>query len=85
MQPCYLEPLVIISRNKGGTYSVSELDGSVFDWPIAAFQVIPYFARQKLNIPPLEELINIAQKNRRIHHADPEEDNEAWGKDFENY
>ena len=62
MWPCYLGPLIVISKNNGGTYIVLELDGSVFDQPIAAFQVIPYFARQKLNIPPLEELIDILQK-----------------------
>ena len=62
MQPQYLKPLIVISRNKGGAYIVSELDSSVFDQPMAAFQVIPYSARQKLKIPPLEELINISQK-----------------------
>ena len=62
MWPQYLGPLMVISRNKGGAYIISELDGSVFDWPMAAFQVIPYSARQKLKIPPLEELIDISQK-----------------------
>ena len=29
--------IIIISSNKGGAYIISELAGSVFDWPIAAF------------------------------------------------
>ena len=33
----YLGPLIVISQNKGGAYIVSELNGSVFDRPIAAF------------------------------------------------
>ena len=37
MRVRYLGPLTIISQNKGGAYIISELDGSVFDHPIAAF------------------------------------------------
>ena len=62
IQPQYLGPLIVISRSKGGAYIISELDSSVFDRPVAAFQVIPYSTRQKLKIPPLEELIDISQK-----------------------
>ena len=31
----------------------------MFDRPIAAFHVIPYFTRQLINVPPLDELIDI--------------------------
>ena len=33
----YLGPLVVVSCNKGGAYIICELNGSVFDRPIAAF------------------------------------------------
>ena len=56
----YLSPLIIILQNKGGAYIVSELNRSVFDHPITAFRVIPYFARQHIDIPPLDELIEIS-------------------------
>ena len=56
---------------------------------MAAFQVFPYSARQKLKIPPLEELIDMSQKRlqelKDSKDQDPEADNEAYGKDFENY
>ena len=43
MRARYISPLIVISRNKGGAYIILELNGSVFDFPIAAFHVIPYF------------------------------------------
>ena len=58
----YLGLLIVISQNKGGAYTVSELNGSVFDHPIVAFQVIPYFACQHIDIPPLDELIDISAR-----------------------
>ena len=54
--------LTVISQNKGGTYIVSELNGSVFNSPIAVFRVIPYFACQHINIPPLNDLIDISAR-----------------------
>ena len=56
----YLGLHIIILQNRGGTYIISELDGSVFDCPIAAFCVIPYFSHQHITIPPLDELIDIS-------------------------
>ena len=61
MQLRYLGPLIVISRNKGGAYIVAELDGSVFDRPIAAFHVIPYFAWTTMSLPPLDNLLDISQ------------------------
>ena len=46
-------------------YIISEFNGSVFDHLIAAFRVIPYFARQRINVPPLDELINITSHRLR--------------------
>ena len=78
MRARYLGPLIVISRNKGGAYIVSELDGSVLDRPIAAFRVIPYFARTALDIPPLDDLIDISEARltqmKETTTPDPEED-----------
>ena len=59
MHARYISPLIVISWNKGGAYIISELNGSVFDRPITTFRVITYFVRQHIDVPPLDELIDI--------------------------
>jgi len=86
MRARYLGPLIVISRNRGGAYVVSELDGSVFDRPVAAFRVIPYFARSKIDLPPLEELLDISQTRLEqmidSDDADPDEEETAGETDL---
>ena len=62
MRARYIGPLIVMSRNKGGAYIISELNGSVFDRLIAAFRVIPYFTQQRIDVPPLDELIDITSR-----------------------
>jgi hypothetical protein len=57
MRPRYIGPLIVISRNYGGAYILAELDGTFLHRPIAAFCLLPYFARK--NIPLPDELIDI--------------------------
>jgi hypothetical protein len=77
MRKRYLGPLIVISRNRGGAYILCELDGSVFHRPIAAFRVIPYFARTTIPIPPLDDFLDIdTHRLRELEEstlADPEE------------
>jgi hypothetical protein len=77
MHAQYLGPLIVISRNKGGAYIITELNGSVFNCPIAAFRVIPYFARTELDLPPLNDLIDIScarlEEMKNSFAMDPEE------------
>jgi hypothetical protein len=80
MRPRYFGPNIVISRNKGGAYIVCELDGSVFDRPIAAFRLIPYFARKSISIP--DNFIDIDEKRLEVMEGrdvvdDVEQDNES--------
>ena len=76
MRPRYLGPLIVIFRNRGGAYILAELDGTLFDRPIAAFRVIPYFAHTKIDLPPLEELLDVSDERlQELHNStvsDPE-------------
>jgi hypothetical protein len=81
MRARYLGPLVVVSRNKGGAYIICELNGSVFDRPVAAFRVVPYFARKAITIPDLTEYLDISTDRLRdmessasIGDDDPEAD-----------
>ncbi|KNZ76511.1 hypothetical protein J132_10219 [Termitomyces sp. J132] len=51
MKPRYLGPLVVISCNCGSAYILCKLDGSVLHCPVAAFQLVPYFAREHIPVP----------------------------------
>ncbi len=46
MRARYIGPLVVVARNKGGAYIVCELDGVVYNQPVAAFRLIPYLVRK---------------------------------------
>ena len=57
MQPHNLGPLVVISRNCGGTYILCELDGLVLHRLVAAFCLVPYLAQEQIAIP--SNILNI--------------------------
>ena len=54
-----------------------ELDGTVLDRPIAAFRIIPYFARQSIALPPIDDLIDIPRSRLQ------ELENSGEDKEFE--
>ena len=75
MKPWYLEPLIVISRNKGGAYILCKLNGSVLQNPIAQFCILPYFARKLIFLP--EGFIDIgADRLREMEEQDFEEGEE---------
>jgi hypothetical protein len=52
MHARYIGPLIVVSCNYGGAYILAELDGTVLHRPIAAFHLLPYFARKSIPLPP---------------------------------
>lgn len=62
MRARYMGPCIVVSKNKGGAYIIAEMNGAVFDRPLAAFRVIPYFARSSIPLPSLDTLLDISRQ-----------------------
>jgi hypothetical protein len=77
MRPRYFGPMVVVSRNKGGTYIICDLDGTLAHAPVAAFRVVPYFAQSQIDIPDLEQHIDVGvarlRELERSTTADPDD------------
>ncbi len=51
--------MIVVSCNKGGTYIICDLDGTLAHTPVAAFRVVPYFTRKSLDIPDIQQHIDM--------------------------
>jgi hypothetical protein len=74
MRPRYTGPSIVISRNRGGAYIICELDGTVLHRPVAAFRVIPYFARKSISLP--DNFIDISTARLREMESSTNSDDE---------
>ncbi|TFK16326.1 hypothetical protein FA15DRAFT_607577, partial [Coprinopsis marcescibilis] len=60
LKPRYTGPIIVLARNKGGAYIVSEMDGAVHQNATAAYRLIPYYPRKHIPLPDnVLELISI--------------------------
>ena len=68
--------MVVVARNKGGSYIVAEMSGAVWQLKIAKFRVIPYFARKKIDL--LEGIMAIIDTDKEgLARINALPDNEA--------
>lgn len=51
MEQRYMGPMVVVRRTAGGSYLCCEMNGAMFHGKLAAFRVIPFEQRQKIEIP----------------------------------
>ena len=69
--------MIVVSRNRGGAYIICDLNGTLAHAPVAAFRVVPYLARTNIDIPDLEEHINMSvARLRELEYsttADPDD------------
>ena len=77
MRPRYTGPLVVVLRNCGGVYILCELDRTLSHAPFAVFRIIPYFAREHIEILDIQNHIDVTVAQlREIEDAmdqDPED------------
>ena len=73
MKPRYLGPMIVVRKSQDGTYILAELDGSVWQNKVAAFKVLPYLSRRKLNFnTEVKDLLDALEESLLELTAEPD-------------
>ena len=81
MKPRYTGPMIVVRRNKGGSYILAEVDGSVWHQKVARFRVVPYFARERIKLP--EGILAIIDCSEEVlDRIEAQADSDDSGKDY---
>jgi hypothetical protein len=75
MKERYSGPMIVVAENKGGSYIVAELSGAVWHQKVAKFRVVPYFARESMEIPEgIQKVIDLTDDDlEKIRSATEDE------------
>ena len=74
MKPRYLGPMVVVRKLQEDAYILAELDRSVWQNRVAAFQVISYLPRKKINFTrEVQGLLNALEEDLKELTAKREE------------
>jgi len=74
IKPRYLGSMVVVRKLRGGAYILAELDGSVWQNRVAAFWIISYLPRKKIDFTrEVQGLLDISEENLKKLAAEREE------------
>ena len=59
MRPHYTGPLVVVLCNCRGAYILCKLNGTLLHVPFAAFRIIMYFTNEHIDIPDIQNHIDV--------------------------
>lgn len=73
MKARYIGPLIVVKKTLGSRYILCELDGTVLAGQFGQFRVIPYFARESLELPPdmMSNVLAAAKKLEELAISGP--------------
>jgi ribosomal protein L21E len=73
MKERYSGPMIVVAENRGGSYIIAEMTGAVWHTRVAKFRVIPYFARERIDIPEgIMKVIDMDEKDLERLRTQPE-------------